>query len=154
MNRQSKAGRPYVYMSQIATQNDKLMDAIAAFDEIINEMPRSEAAFQLAKAGLDARCRTERDINDDMAFIYLANKALGYDHDPRREIFELLPKVTLDDLEAFQKENVKGRVFKTSSDIDTTARKRLQIKPRAARQSRRAARNFLCLVMQHSPIKM
>ncbi len=120
MNRQSKAGRPYVYMSQIATQNDKLMDAIAAFDEIINEMPRSEAAFQLAKAGLDARCRTERDINDDMAFSYLANKALGYDHDPRREIFELLPKVTLDDLEAFQKENVKGRVFNIGilGDVD------------------------------------
>ena len=96
------------------------MDAIAAFDEIINEMPRSEAAFQLAKAGLDARCRTERDINDDMAFSYLANKALGYDHDPRREIFELLPKVTLDDLEAFQKENVKGRVFNIGilGDVD------------------------------------
>ncbi len=107
-------------MSQIATQNDKLMDAIAAFDEIINEMPRSEAAFQLAKAGLDARCRTERDINDDMAFSYLANKARGYDHDPRREIFELLPKVTLDDLEAFQKENVKGRVFNIGilGDVD------------------------------------
>ena len=97
-----------------------MMDAIAAFDEIINEMPRSEAAFQLAKAGLDARCRTERDINDDMAFSYLANKALGYDHDPRREIFELLPKVTLDDLEAFQKENVKGRVFNIGilGDVD------------------------------------
>ncbi len=33
---------------------------------------------------------------------------------------ELLPKVTLDDLEAFQKENVKGRVFNIGilGDVD------------------------------------
>lgn len=120
MQRPAKAGRNYSYMSQIATQNDKLLDAIAAFDEIINEMPRSESAFQLAKDGLEARCRTERDVNDDMAFSYLGYRDLGYDHDPRRELFERLSTVTFDDLEAFQKENVKDRVYNFGilGDID------------------------------------
>ena len=34
---------PYNYTSFIATQNDKMMDAIRAFDEIINDIPESEA---------------------------------------------------------------------------------------------------------------
>ncbi len=107
----SKKDRNYAYMTSIATQNDKLLDAMDAFDEIINQMPRSEAAFELAKAGLDSRCRTERSVNNDLAFEYLADRDLGYDHDPRRELFAILPTANLDQLEAFQKENVKGRIY-------------------------------------------
>ncbi len=107
----TKKDRTYAYVTTIATQNDKLLDAMRAFDEIINDMPRSEAAFNLAKAGLDARCRTERNVNNELAFAYLDDRDLGYDHDPRRELFEILPTATLDQLEAFQKENVKGRIY-------------------------------------------
>ena len=107
----SKKDRTYAYVTTIATQNDKLLDAMSAFDEIINDMPRSEAAFELAKAGLDARCRTERYVNNQLAFAYLDDRDLGYDHDPRRELFEILPTATLDQLETFQKDNVKGRIY-------------------------------------------
>ena len=107
----SRSDREYSYVSQIATQNDKLIDAIAAFDEIINDMPRSEAAFALAKEALDARIRTSRNVNDELAFAYISDRDLGYDHDPNREVFEFLPKATLDDLVKFQQENVKGRTY-------------------------------------------
>ncbi len=107
----AKKDRTYSYQSYIATQNDKLLDALDAFDEIIENMPRSEAAFELAKAGLDSRCRTERYVNDNLAFAYLNDRDLGYDHDPRRELFAVLSSATLDDIEKFQKENVKGRVY-------------------------------------------
>lgn len=40
---------PYTVQTQIATQNDKMMDAIKTFNDIINNMPESEAAFKLAK---------------------------------------------------------------------------------------------------------
>ena len=39
----------YLFAAIIATQNDKMAQAIDAFDEIINNMPESEAAFKLAK---------------------------------------------------------------------------------------------------------
>lgn len=107
----AKLVRPYNYRMYIATQNDKLMDALAAFDEIINDMPQSEEAFKLAKAGLDARCRTERYVNNDLAFYYLGHRDLGLDHDPRRELFAALPDATLADVAAFQKDNVAGRVY-------------------------------------------
>ena len=103
--------KPYTYVSQIATQNDKLADALAAFDEIINTLPQSEAAFELAKSGIESRLRTERILNDDIAMTYLANKDKGLDHDIRKDIFEALPSITLDKIVDFQKANVAGRTY-------------------------------------------
>jgi len=102
---------PYTYVSQIATQNDKLADALAAFDDIINTLPESEAAFDLAKSGLESRLRTERILHDDIAYTYINNKDKGLDHDIRKDLFDVLPTVTLDSVVAFQKENVAGRTY-------------------------------------------
>jgi len=120
----SKKERPYIYTASIATQNDKLSDALMAFEEIINQMPRSEAAFELARQGLDARLRTERVLNDDIAFLYLQMNDLGYDHDRRKDIFEILPGATLDQLEDYQRRNVAGRQYRVGilaepANIDT-----------------------------------
>ncbi len=129
-NAPSRKGKPYTYLSQIATQNDKLADALAAFDEIINVLPESEAAFQLAKTGLESRLRTERILNDDIAFTYIDNKDMGLDHDIRKDIFEALPTATLDKVVDFQKANVAGRTYNYGilakpENIDIEALKKL-----------------------------
>lgn len=103
--------RPYTYRAQIATQNDKMMDATAAFDEIINEMPVSPAAFDLAKKGIESRIRTERIIKDNIAWNYINARDLGLDKDRRIAVFEALPTITLDDVVKFQQDNVKGRTY-------------------------------------------
>jgi len=102
---------PYTYRAQIATQNDKMIDATSAFDQIINDMPVSPAAFELAKKGIESRIRTERIIKDDIAWSYINAKDLGIDTDRRIAVFEALPSITLDDIIKFQKDNVKGRTF-------------------------------------------
>ncbi len=102
---------PYYYTTMIATQNDKMNDAISAFNEIINDMPESQRSFDLAKEGLDARLRTERIIKDNIAWNYINALDLGDDHDTRREVFEALPGMTLEDIVAFQKDKVKGRTY-------------------------------------------
>lgn len=102
---------PYYYTATIATQNDKMGDAITAFNEIINDMPESQEAFNLAKESLDARLRTERIIKDDIAWAYINAQDMGENHDTRREVFETLPTLTLNDIVKFQKDNVKGRTY-------------------------------------------
>ncbi|MDE5847393.1 MAG: insulinase family protein, partial [Muribaculaceae bacterium] len=102
---------PYYYTATIATQNDKMGDAITAFNEIINDMPESQEAFNLAKESLDARLRTERIIKDDIAWAYINAQDMGENHDTRREVFETLPTLTLDDIVKFQKDNVNGRTY-------------------------------------------
>lgn len=126
----SRPERTYSYGCQIATQNDKLIDALSAFDEIINNMPMSEAAFSLAIGSLDARLRTLRYVNNEPAFLYINKRRLGYDHDPNAELFDAIQNVTLDDVLRFQKENVKDRVFHYGilaepKNIDVEALKKL-----------------------------
>lgn len=122
--------RPYIYTTQIATQNDKMNDAISAFNEIINDMPESQRAFDLAKEGLEARLRTDRIIKDGIAWAYVNAQDLGDDHDTRRDTFEALPSMTLEDIVKFQQQNVKGRTYYYCilgdvEDLDMDALKKL-----------------------------
>ena len=112
MSSPSKKDRPYTYVGTIATQNDKLIDALLAFNEIVNQMPQSDAAYDLAKQALEARLRTNRMLNDDIAFYYLQLKDQGYDHDPAKDLFEYLPKATFDQLNDYQRRNVAGRNYR------------------------------------------
>ncbi len=115
---------PYYYQAQIATQNDKLIDATDAFNLIINDMPQSEAAFKIAKEGIESLLRTKRIIDDNIAWEYIRaqdrglapsldgkgnNRSAGLDLD--RQLFEALPCMTLDDLVRYQQSDIKGKTY-------------------------------------------
>lgn len=107
----SKLEYPYLYRTFIATQNDKMLDAMAAFDEIINQMPESEKAFALAKESLITRLRTDRITKEDVLWAYLGARDLGLSVDSRKALFEQAQTLTLADIKAFQEKWVKGRKY-------------------------------------------
>lgn len=107
----SKLDRPYIFVSFIATQNDKLSDALAAFDQIINEMPQSEVAFQLTKESLLTRLRTARTTKENVLWSYVGVEDLGLKEDLDRILFTDIQKLTLADVKAFQEKWVKGRTY-------------------------------------------
>lgn len=111
MNVPRKLEDPYTYSSFIATQNDKMGDALAAFDEIINRMPVSESAFQLAKESLLTRLRTARTTKVDVLWSYIFSQDLGLTEDRKKALYEEVQKLTLDDVKAFQEKWVKGRKY-------------------------------------------
>ena len=101
----------YNFMSYIATQNDKMMDAISAFNDIILDMPQSEAAFQLAKESAIARLRTERITKENVLWSYIDAQDLGQSVDSRIQFYNDLPGMTLQDVVNFQQQWIKGRTF-------------------------------------------
>lgn len=101
----------YYYMAFIATQNDKMQKAIEAFDEIINDMPESEAAFNIAKEAMISRLRTERTVKDGVLWSYLNARDLGLTEPRDKQIFEKVQTMTLDDVKAAQQKWVKGREY-------------------------------------------
>jgi predicted Zn-dependent peptidase len=107
----SKLKYPYIYRTFIATQNDKMADALNAFDDIINNMPESENAYNLAKDALLNRLRTDRITKSDVLWAYLDAQELGLSEDSRKVLFEEIQKYTLDDIKKFQEEWVKGRKY-------------------------------------------
>lgn len=107
----SKLKYPYYYRTFIATQNDKMLDAMKAFDEIVNNMPESERAFELAKEALITRLRTDRVTKSNVLWAYLDAQDLGMSIDSRKALFEQVQNFTLEDIKAFQEKWVKGRKY-------------------------------------------
>ena len=101
----------YYYLAFIATQNDKLKQAVEAFDEIINEMPESQAAFDIAKEAMLNRIRTQRTVRENVLWNYINDRELGLTEPLARQIFESVQSMTLDDVKAIQEKWVKGRNY-------------------------------------------
>lgn len=99
----------YINNSFIATQNDKVIDAFTAFNELFNEMPMSETSFNLAKDQLISNIRTQRIRNISIIWNYLAATKMGHKQDPRIQLFETIPTLTLEDVSAFNKKYIKDQ---------------------------------------------
>lgn len=101
----------YMYYAFIATQNDKMKTAIEAFDEIINDMPESENAFNIAKEALVSRIRTERISGRGVLNSYINDRELGITEPRSKQIFEVAQTLTFDDVKATQQKWVKDRTY-------------------------------------------
>ena len=101
----------YYYFAFIATQNDKMQKAIEAFDDIINNMPESQAAFDIAKEALITRIRTQRTVRDQVLWNYISDRELGLTEPLDKQIFEKVQDMTLEDVKAIQEKWVKDRSY-------------------------------------------
>ena len=101
----------YMYYAFIATQNDKMQTAIEAFDEIINDMPQSETAFNIAKEALIGRLRTDRVTGRRILSQYISDRELGVTEPRDKQVFEVAQTLTLDDVKKTQEKWVKGRTY-------------------------------------------
>ena len=102
---------PYYFYAFIATQNDKVQQAVEAFDEIIEEMPRSEAAFELAKSGMLANIESKRTTKQNILWSYIEAEKFGLREDINKTIYNGTKSLTLDDVVKFQQEFIKGRPY-------------------------------------------
>ncbi len=100
-----------LYMNMIMTQSDKLVDALNAFDEIINNMPVSPKAFAIAKESLLSNLRSQRTVKSGILFAYLSARKLGLDVNLDKLIYDSVQNLTLEDVVRFQQQNVKDRKY-------------------------------------------
>ena len=100
----------YFYNSaNVITQNDKLLDALNAYEELFDEMPQAEANFKLAKDALLAGSRTARTTKFGIISAYLTCEQMGWKEPLRKQNFQAYQKMTMQDLVNFQKQHVKGQ---------------------------------------------
>lgn len=99
----------FMNTSFIATQNDKVIDAFDAFNDLFKNMPLSENAFKLAQEQMISDIRTERITKSGIIWSYLNDKKMGYDFDKRELFYKTIPAMTLDDVKAFNEQYVKEK---------------------------------------------
>ncbi|RTQ50960.1 insulinase family protein [Hymenobacter gummosus] len=104
-----KVGRSNYQLSYIGTQADKLPEAMAGMETLLNDMPMAEANLNVARQSIRNSIATERITKSDVLFAYERAKRLGLDYDLRRDVYEQTAKMSLADLKKFQEARVKGR---------------------------------------------
>ncbi len=105
----AKKGQPEFFLTHIITQNDKMMDCVNQFREILDKMPASEAAFQIAKDALTKRLASQRTTKFGVIRAYINDKRQGFDFDVDKKIYEDLQNLTLQDITNFEQANIAGK---------------------------------------------
>ena len=96
-------------LGAISSQNDKTVDALAAFLDLFENMPVSGERFEEAKSALVNRYRTSTVGFRQVTSTVRSWEQLGIDGDPRARRFEQLQHSTLEDMLAFQRRNIAGK---------------------------------------------
>ena len=100
------------FFTHIITQNDKMMDAVNHFLEILNEMPESEQAFGIAKEALTKRLASQRTTKFGLINAWLSAQLKGIDYDINERIYNALPNVTLQDIVKFEQEQMANKPYR------------------------------------------
>ena len=111
-NRPAVKGRKESFMTHIITQNDKMMDCVNHFNEIMNQMPASEAAFKIAKEALTKQLASNRITKMGIIWNYIAAQKLGIDYDLNAKIYEQLPQLTLQNVVDFDKQRIANKPYR------------------------------------------
>ncbi len=102
----TRKGRPEMFQTFIISQNDKMNDCITTFNSIIDTIPQSQAAFDLAKEGLKKQLESMRITRHGVLYAYLNALNRGIDYDLNERIYQALPSVTLQQIVDFEKKNM------------------------------------------------
>ncbi len=105
----NKFNKNYFNSSYIGSQADKLSEAMKGLSDLLNNMPRSEAGFNSSKELILQEMRTHRVTKSDIFFNYLSAENMGNKIDIRKDIYQKVQNYKFEDIEKFQKENVKGK---------------------------------------------
>lgn len=111
------------FITSIISQNDKMMDCISTFNSIMNNVPQSEKAFDIAKQAVMKRIEADRTTKMSIIFGYLQAQRFGYSYSMQQKIYEALPGLTLQDLVKFTNDNIANKPFRyiilgDENDID------------------------------------
>lgn len=96
-------------LSYIGSQADKLAEAMKGMNDLLNDIPKSEASFNAAKELILQEMRTQRITKSEILFDYLKAEELGLKSDIRKDIYEKVQKFTYEDVKNFQAANIKGK---------------------------------------------
>ena len=97
----TKKDEQYFMMSYVGSQVDKFKEATAAMNELLTKMPEIDGNLDLAKSQVKKDIQTERIVQDDIIYNYLAAKQLGLTDDARKMLYNTVDNVKMADVTSF-----------------------------------------------------
>ena len=104
--------RPEYYFTHIITQNDKMMDCIRQFHQILDSIPQSENAFNIAKEALTKRLASLRIRKFGLINAWINARDKDIDYDENKVIYDALPNLTLQDIVQFEQQQMARKPYR------------------------------------------
>jgi len=96
----------------IITQNDKMMDCVRQFHNILDTIPQNESSFQIAKDAVMKKIASERATKYGLISYWLWAKQRGIDYDENERIYKALPDLTLQDVVRFEQDRMAHKTWR------------------------------------------
>ena len=107
----ARSTTPSAYLSIIATQADKSMQAIALLDSLWNDMPVNVWNMEASSQSLLNEVNNTYPTFRGLPLIVSQSERCGYNRDKNTPLVQLLPEISQADVEAFYNEHIKGQPY-------------------------------------------
>ena len=104
--------QPESFFTYIISQNDKMGDCISVFNNIVDTIPQSQAAFEIARQSIVKKLQSQRTLRENVLYAYRSAMQRGIDYDIDEKIYNALPSLTLDDIIKFEKQNMAHKPYR------------------------------------------
>ena len=100
----------YIY-TFVATQADKIKTASNAMLDLMNNMPEAQIQFDAAREAILAKIETERITKSNIFWTYQRNLDRGINYDIRKDVYEYMKTVNMDEFSKFFDEHIKDKNY-------------------------------------------
>lgn len=107
----SKKEDNFSIVAYVGSQADKMNDAVAGMNELLNDLPKTEQNFQNARQTLLKNIETGRIVNDAIIDNYLNAQRKGLDYDLRKDNYARYSTLKLDDIYNYHQQQLSKKPF-------------------------------------------
>lgn len=107
----SKNERMFRMMAYVGSQSDKMLQAVDAMDDLLDELPLNKKEFIANKAAIKQSIATQRVVEIEPIYHYFEAKEKGLDYDMRKKVYEAIDDITLNEVRQFHKEKLADKPY-------------------------------------------
>lgn len=123
-----RPGYPTYFTGQIGTQNDKAIEALTVYMDLLRNMPENPERIDNIKSYLRQEMLTSKPGERAKSQVFEYFKRIGYTQDPAKENLPKIDALTFEDIMTYYRENIKDKplvigIMGNPREIDTEALK-------------------------------
>ena len=107
----TRPDRSFYISDFFGTQVDKLGIAISTMNDLLTNLIENQNSLDIAKRQIQNTLATERIYQTDLFLRWLSYQDLGFDHDIRKDIYEMMETVSIEDLSTFFDTYIKDKSY-------------------------------------------
>lgn len=103
--------RPHTMMAYVGCQADKMKEALAGMQSLLDTLPRSEKLFKQSQQSIKNTISTTRTTKSNILFSYLNAQKKGLDYEMSSKLFQQVGTFTFNDIRNFHQQHISRKPY-------------------------------------------